>query len=202
MGTPKANTRSGGIVPGAPSGRRCTAVAVQAFVDESRRRDTYLLAAAVVELRNVDRLRTQMRGLLLPGQREVHFRRENPSRRKYVLSRLAEFGAQVDIYRAECRTNEERARQRCLARLVDDLLDVEGGRLVLDTRNERNRHDLLTIRTALGKRARDSRLMYEHGDSAWEPLLWIADMVVGCHGLGGDWARRTAPVIRTIVRLD
>ncbi|MFC6091386.1 hypothetical protein [Saccharothrix lopnurensis] len=175
---------------------------MQAFVDESRRGDTYLLAAAVVELPNLSRLRTRVRGLLLPGQREVHFRRENTARRKFVLARLAEFGARVDIYRTDCRANEERARQKCLIRLVDDLLDVEGRRLVLDTRDERNKHDLLTIRTALGKRARDSHLLYEHADSAWEPLLWIADMVVGCYGLGGDWARRTAPMIGSVQRLD
>jgi hypothetical protein len=108
----------------------------------------------------------------------------------------------VDVYRADCRADEERARQRCLTRLVDDLLDVEGGRLVLDNRDARNKHDLLTIRRALGKRPRESHLTYEHVDSAWEPLLWIADMVVGCHGLGGDWTRRTASIVRAVVRLD
>lgn len=73
---------------------------------------------------------------------------------------------------------------------------------MLDSRDDRDRIDLLTIRTALGKQARGSHVMYEHCESGLEPLLWIPDIVVGCHGLGGDWTRRTNPVIGSVVRLD
>ncbi|MEU5691311.1 hypothetical protein [Actinosynnema sp. NPDC020468] len=177
-------------------------MSVHAFVDESRRNDTYFLAAAIVQVKDLDMLRTRLKGLLLPGQRELHFRREKPARRRLILSRLVDLGVQVDIYRAGCRAGEEEARQRCLARLVEDLLDIRTSRLVLDSRAGRDKFDRLTIRRVLGKQAKESWLSHEHFDSTGEPLLWIADMVLGCHGLGGDWTRRTAPAVGSVVRLE
>lgn len=177
-------------------------MSVHAFVDESRRNNTFLLAVAIVEPPELRPLRTLLRGLLLPGQRELHFQRETPQRRKLILSRMVESAARVDIYRAECRPSEENARRVCLARLVDDLLDVEATRLVLDSRSGRDEHDLFTIRRALGKSARETRLVYEHFDSAADPLLWLADLAAWSYGAGGDWARRVAPVIGSVIRLD
>ncbi|WP_367134271.1 hypothetical protein [Saccharothrix sp. HUAS TT1] len=177
-------------------------MSVHAFVDESRRKDTYYLVAAIVQPEDLKRLRTQLRGLLFPGQRELHFYKEKQARRRLLLSRVVEFGARVDIYRASCRWSEESARQECLARLTEDLLDVGGRRLVLDSREERDAHDESTIRLALGKRARDTGLVYEHFNGTGEPLLWLADIAGWCHGAGGDWARRVAPMVGSVIRLD
>jgi hypothetical protein len=106
---------------------------VHAFVDESRRYDTYYLAAAIVEPRHLP--------LLLPGQRELHFKKETPARRREILSALCGFGVEVRIYSADCRRGEERARQECLVRLIRDLLDVGAPRLVLDGREGRDVHE-------------------------------------------------------------
>jgi hypothetical protein len=175
---------------------------VHAFVDESRRNDTYYLAAAIVHPRDLKRLRSGLRGLLFPGQRELHFYNEKQARRKLLLSRLAESGARVDIYRASCGQGEERARQECVARLTDDLLDVKGHRLVFDSRQARDVFDGHTVRRVLDKRPGESLLVYEHVTSVDEPLLWLADIAVWCHGAGGDWARRAAPMIGSVIRLD
>ncbi|MFD7654983.1 hypothetical protein ACFV4N_13480 [Actinosynnema sp. NPDC059797] len=175
---------------------------MQAFVDESRRRDTYLLAAAIVSPSQLHPLRKLLRGLLLPGQRELHFKKETPQRRKLILSRLAEAGVEVHIYRRNCAQGPEAARQACLARLTTDLLDLGGGRLVLDTREDRDILDMRTIRTALGKYPRASQLYYEHLISTNEALLWIADAVAWAFGAGGDWARRTKAVVAWDVDLD
>ncbi|GAA2666940.1 hypothetical protein GCM10010428_20090 [Actinosynnema pretiosum subsp. pretiosum] len=174
---------------------------MHAFVDESRRRDTYLLAAALVEPEKLKKQRTALRGLLMPGQRELHFKKETPQRRRQLLSRLVECGARADVYLATCDRGEERARRTCLTRLTDDLLDVGGTRLLLDSRQVRDEHDLLTIRLALGKRARDTGLVYEHLDSTSDPLLWVADIVAWCHGAGGEWATRVRPIIGSVVDL-
>jgi hypothetical protein len=175
---------------------------VQAFVDESRRNDTYLLAAALVDLGDLAPLRKALRGLLFPGQRELHFQRETPQRRKLILSRVVELEVRVDIYRADCRRSEEIARRICLARLVDDLLDIDARRLVLDSRSGRDQHDIRTIRDVLGKRPRESGLLYEHFDSASDPLVWLADIAAWSYGAGGDWTRRVTPVIGSVIRLD
>jgi len=75
-------------------------------------------------------------------------------------------------------------------------------RLVLDSREDRDRYDESTIRTILGGRPRDTGLTYEHLNSAHELLLGVADVVAWCYGAGGDWRRRIMPMISELIDLD
>ncbi|PSL55093.1 hypothetical protein B0I31_10550 [Saccharothrix carnea] len=177
-------------------------MSVHAFVDESQRNHQYFLAAAVVAPAELRPLRTLLRGLLLPGQRELHFKKETQQRRRLILARLAEGGARVRIYQRAFSRDAEAARQDCLARLTADMLDLDVNRLVLDTREDRDILDDRTMRTSLGKYPRASQLAYEHLLSTSEPLLWIPDAVAWSHGAGGDWARRAMGTVVRVVKLD
>lgn len=177
-------------------------MSVHAFVDESRRNDTYLLAAAIVVPSDLRRLRSLLRGLLLPGQGELHFKKETPQRRKLILSQLSAAGARVRIYRQSCSGGPEAARQDCLARLTADMVELNAGRLALDTRENRDVLDLRTIRAAPGKFPRASQLIYEHLSSVCEPLLWIADAVAWSYGAKGEWARRVGGIVIHVVDLS
>ena len=179
-----------------------TTVRQHAFADESRRNDRYLLAVAVIHPRDLTRLRKLLRSLLLPGQKEVHFKKEDPARRKAILSRLVECGPVAHVYQRSCAAGEERAREDCLTALVLDLKAIKASRLVLDSREERDEHDLRTIRKVLGKTPTTTPLVYEHMWGNQEELLWIADVVGWCHGAGGDWRRRVMPVVARAVDLD
>lgn len=170
-------------------------MSVHAFVDESRRKNTYLLAAVLVDPGDLARTRKALRRLLFPGQRELHFKKEKTDRRKLIVSRLVSIGATVHIYTGDCSAGEEIARQECLVALINDLVDLDTRRLVLDSREERNLHDAQTIRTTLGKRPSHSKLIYEHLESSHDELLWIPDVVAWCHGAGGDWARRVRSLV-------
>ena len=66
---------------------------------------------------------------------------------------------------------------------------------MLDSRADRDIHDVHTIRDTLGKRPSESNLTYEHLSGGQEQLLWVADAVAWCFGAGGDWHRRVAPLI-------
>src|SRR5262249_5762964 len=178
------------------------AVSVHAFVDESRRGQVYRVAVALVDPADLARLRKLLRSLLIPGQRELHFKRETAERARMIVSRLVAAQARVRVYMRSCTDGEETTRQVCLNRLVSDLVIDGAHRLVLDARAGRDAHDQRTIRTVLGKQPRDLGLTYEHLDSTCEPLLWIADATAWCVGAGGDWARRIAPVLAGIVDLD
>ncbi|SMD07482.1 hypothetical protein [Lentzea albidocapillata] len=174
-------------------------MSVHAFVDESRRNDTYLLAVALVSPGQLTKLRKMLMRLRMPNQRELHFKKETPARRKQILSTLAPAVVHVDIYLACCRKGEERARQTCVARLTDDVLKVGVTRLVFDSREVRDDHDLLTIRTTLGKSSWGTGLFYEHLPSENDPLLWIPDIVAWCYGAGGDWLRRVQPLMGNVI---
>jgi hypothetical protein len=90
-------------------------VSEHAFVDESYRDGQYLLTAAVVPPADLRRLRTLMRGLLLPGQRELHMKAEKAPRRRALLDQVVAAGVQVDVYLADGPgRQQEVARARCL----------------------------------------------------------------------------------------
>jgi hypothetical protein len=179
-----------------------TTVSLQAFVDESRRNDRYLLAVAIIHPKDLTRLRKLLRSLLLPGQKEVHFHNEKTDRRKIVLSRLVGCGPLVHVYQRTCTVGEERARQDCVVALVIDLVALETIRLVLDSRQERDLHDHQTIKAVLRKYPTRPPLSYEHMVSSQDPLLWIADVVAWCYGAGGEWRRRVAPLVARVTDLD
>lgn len=67
------------------------------FVDESKRSD-YLLAAAALSSTHARTARGLVRGLLLAGQRRVHMVKERPARQRTILSTLSASGARVVIY--------------------------------------------------------------------------------------------------------
>ena len=169
---------------------------VHAFVDESARDGRYYVCVAVLDPGHLVTTRKQLKGLLLPGQRELHFKDEKKPRRKLLACRMAALPASVTVYYSpSCRWEEEGARQRCLADAVRRVLALGGHRLVIDSREEQDSHDRRTIRQVLGKYPSETMLAYEHMESTGEPLLWIADAVAWCYGAGGDWRRRILPII-------
>jgi hypothetical protein len=175
-------------------------VSLHAAVDESYRRDQYLLTAALITPGELRRLRALMRSLLLPGQRELHFQKEKPQRRRQLFDQVLAGAPNVVIYTATCSNrDQETARAACLHQLVVDLAKSGGQRLILDTRHERNHLDNATIRTALRTIPTNDRLSWEHLDSAADPLIWIPDMIGWAWGAGGDWRTRTASVVTAVI---
>lgn len=179
---------------------------VHAFVDESCRANLYLVAVAVTDPAELVSLRRTLRNMLLPGAREIHFRKEKDSRRRGLADAIARLPVEVGIYGCACDSANETARQVCLARLTEDLLARSAHRVVLDSRNagdgyDRDAFDRETIRRALGKRPSETQLVYEHMQSTQEELLWIADASAWCWGQGGHWRRRIQPIVNGYVQL-
>lgn len=96
------------------------------FVDETKR-SGYVLAAVTVP--DPVAIRKLVRGLVLPGQRRIHLKREHDAARRY-LTELA-------------------ARAGCLAALVEDLVAAGGGiRLVIEQDDSlvcSDRHELYRL---------------------------------------------------------
>ncbi|HEX6356841.1 DUF3800 domain-containing protein [Actinophytocola sp.] len=175
---------------------------VHAFVDESARPPQYLIAAAIVEPSQVRLLRQSMRALLMPGQRELHFKKEKPIRRRALADAVARLPVEMRVYLRRCRKLDESARQVCVTQLAHDLLTRRAHRLVIDSRNEQDIHDERTLRRLLGSHPSASQLVYEHVDSTSESLLWIADIVAWCFGAGQDWRKRIDPIVSAVVDLE
>ncbi|WP_231949671.1 hypothetical protein [Alloactinosynnema sp. L-07] len=169
-------------------------MSIHAFVDESRRGSRYYVAVALVEPRHLRELRRDVRNLLLPGQREIHFKKEKDPRRRALADSFARLPVEVNIYSQTCRRHDETARQACLRTAVE-LLGHRISRLVIDSRSHRDVIDSTTLSRI------DHTFIYEHM-STGEPLLWIADVVAWCYGAGSEWRKRIAPIVSGEVDLD
>ncbi|WP_433178420.1 hypothetical protein [Actinoallomurus sp. CA-150999] len=167
-------------------------MAIHAFVDESARRDRYILCAATVDTSRLDEVRRLLRGLCLPGQRRWHFKHESTPRQRQILDVIARCGAvQALIY--EGSGKELPVRRECLAALVFDLVDRQAGRLVIESRETMDHFDRSCIAQTLRKAS--EHLGYAHLRPHEEPGLWLPDALAWAYGAGGDWRRRVQPII-------
>ncbi|OXM68156.1 MULTISPECIES: hypothetical protein [Amycolatopsis] len=177
-------------------------MSVHAFIDESARDSRYFLCVAVLDPASLAPTRKQLAALLLPGQRELHFKKEKPPRRRLLADRIGGLAASTLVYvTSRTRKTEEQDRQRCLSEAVRDLVSMQAHRVVIDSREEQDRHDQATIYRALGGRPSGTGVIYEHLDSTATPLLWIPDAVAWCYGAGADWRRRVMPVVDKVINL-
>jgi hypothetical protein len=159
------------------------------------------MAVVLVTPSHLTPLRREMRKLLLPGERELHFKQEKDPRRRKLADRISPLAADATIYTCPCGRFDEPARQACLMRLTEDLAGQSAHRMVLDSREGRDKHDRMTIKRTLDKHGTRPQLVYEHLSGPNEPLLWIADAVAWCWGAGGAWRRRMAPIISRVEHL-
>ncbi|PWW62047.1 hypothetical protein [Actinokineospora spheciospongiae] len=162
-----------------------------AFVDESRRSATYLLAAAVIPAGSVRPIRTLMRSLRMPGARRIHFKHERDAVRKDIAAAVVEAPVRARVYTGRGKADE--VRQAALAALVCDLEPDNLARLVLDSRGEAgDRADRQLIRATMSG---PDAFSYEHLRSHEEPALWVPDVVAWCWGAGGNWRRRVEAIV-------
>jgi hypothetical protein len=175
-------------------------VTTHAFVDESIRRRTYMVASAVLQPRALASARTLMRDLRQRGQRRLHSSTESDDRRRAILSRLVTCPARVRIYVSN--QAEASARHLCMSQLVTDSAEAGVTRVVIESREGRDQADKHTIYTTLKGLQVGATLTYEHLRGHEEPLLWIPDAVAWAYGAGGDWPRRVEPLLDGIVNVD
>lgn len=177
-------------------------MSVHAFIDESGRSTTYIVCVTVLDPAALAPARRLLSALLLPGQRELHFKKETPVRRRMLADRIADLPASSLLYVTSCAPKTlEQDRQRCLDEAVRDLVALRARRVVIDSREEQNRYDEATIYRALGGKPSETGVTYEHVPSSSTPLLWIPDAVAWCYGAGSHWRRRVEKTIIKVIKL-
>ncbi len=159
----------------------------RAYVDESESNQridphTYLLAAALVHDEYLEETRAEVRELLRPGQRKLHWRDESADFRTRIIKTIAALPALHVVVVREGRVGEtvERRRRKCFERLAYELVSRGVGHVVAEARepksNARELRHFNTLRTARVIRA-EMRLSHITGPG--EPLLWIPDAIAG-----------------------
>jgi hypothetical protein len=163
-------------------------IAKTAFADESLRvrNGLYVLAAVVVADDQTEHHREALRALLYRGQRRLHWRDESTTRRNQIIGaarRLPHTGAVV-IATGMAPKRQERARRKCIERLLAEL----AGRGIASVVFERRHEELDARDRALVAALKRQRSLPATFHASWqpatdEPLLWLPDMAAGAAAL-------------------
>lgn len=165
------------------------------FVDETKERG-FLITAAIVRQEELDVARKTVRGLVLPGQRRLHFASERDSRRRRMLDVLLPLTVGVTAYDSSAHPRR-RQREVCLERMLADLVE-RGAEVVVI---ERDDSVMDQDRRLLYRRAREldcEKLIYRHCRAHEEPLLAIPDAIAWCLQRGGHWKDRVRELVGEI----
>ncbi|MBT1608187.1 hypothetical protein [Curtobacterium flaccumfaciens] len=163
------------------------------FVDETKAKG-YTMVAAVVVPGDANGLRKEMRGLVLKGQRRIHFTSESDPRRRLILSKLVELGVRAHIVQSTANKQAD-GREECLMQLLDLAADNDYTRIVLERDASIEQADRRILYREVSSRGLRDSLVYDHMGAHDEPLLWIADAIAWSHAKGGDWRRRVEPML-------
>lgn len=168
-------------------------------MDESKTKG-YTMVAALVVPDVVSTLRRDVRSLVLPGQRRIHFTKERGERKRLILSRFTEFGVQAHVF--HCATkNDVAGREACLAGLVAFAADRSHSKIVIERDESIEQSDRRTLFREVERHGLTGSLAYALEAPHLEPLLWVADAIAWSHTKGGDWKRRVDPLIAGFTRL-
>ncbi|MBF4632766.1 hypothetical protein ITJ42_16235 [Clavibacter michiganensis subsp. phaseoli] len=158
----------------------------RAFLDESSanrgdERQEYLVCAALISDADCDSVREQLRPLLLPGQIKLHWTDESERRRRDIVSRIVDLGPMnIVVSHLDARRKRvERYRRKSLEVLYHELVTMETFDLTLECRSDSQDKDDRAHIVALQSQGLDRRLRIGHQRGGDEPLLWIADAVLG-----------------------
>jgi hypothetical protein len=168
------------------------------FVDDSVRQ-SYVLCAVWVAENDVNQVRRTIRAMCRPGQRRLHFGKEQDSRRRQLLAQHADLPIYAQISLAH--GNRVAGRRWCLERLVCDAVteypERRVARIVIESR--RSVEDDWDRRVIYGELLRlDAELPYEHLHAYEEPMLWAADAIAWAFTAGAEWRNRVADLIKKV----
>lgn len=169
------------------------------YIDESKTKG-YTLVAALAAPADTGKLARGVRSLLLPGQRRIHFTKENSSRKRLVLSRLNELGAQAHVFHCAAKNNSI-GRETCLIGLVAHAAQNSHTKIVLERDESIEKSDRQILFREAKMHGLDGTLSYAHESPHQQPLLWVADAIAWSFTKGGDWKRRADPLISGVTTL-
>lgn len=170
------------------------------YVDESKS-NGYTMVAALVVAGEVANLRRNMRSLVLPRQRRIHFTKEQPQRKRLILSRLRAFGAQAHVF--HCATKDQvRGRDACLTGIVALAATHSLTTIVIERDASIEKTDRQILFREISHHGVADMLSHTHEMPHREPLLWVADAIAWSFTKGGEWKQRVAPLIADITRFE
>lgn len=139
------------------------------------------MCAAVIDSDDLEKVRSELLPLRLPGQIKLHWTDERSSRRRKIVDALSEIDSMQAIitHRSEISRKTERHRRKCLEQLYFELSEMGVRQTILESRQDaQNRRDVEHI-VALQGQGQSPGIRLRHMRGGDDPLLWIPDAVLG-----------------------
>ena len=176
-------------MPGAFEQRSCSACRRRdrwhGYADETIRNGRYGIPVAIECACRLQEQRRMARSMLLPRQYRLHMAKEQPSRRRLILSAIRRSGLRA--LHAEARGKQHAARSDYWTTVVPRLLELGVSRLDIEQTNGCEQVDKTSISDALAKADSMRQHQYAHQSHRAEPILWLADAVAWAAGHRGEW---------------
>jgi hypothetical protein len=165
-----------------PRARTARIATVRAYLDESLRltgSGLYVLAAVAVPPARADAVRETLRGD--PLRRRYHWHDENRASRTAMAGEVRALGleAVAVVTRPVEAKKSERARRRCLLRLLWELSERGVSDVLIESRQRRDKYDRHIIACAQRSGQVAPGLRYGFEPPLDECLLWLPDVVAG-----------------------
>lgn len=119
------------------------------FVDESVR-NGHLLCVAAVPAQDVDSGRSALLACRPSGSRRIHMAKEGRRQRLRAISAVLELGTASQVYVAPIISSQRAARDRCLAVLVPDVLQLGVRRLTIESCDQDHQDKQVVTRVLQG----------------------------------------------------
>ena len=163
--------------------------AIGAWADESMRfsnvaEPMYLLGAALANQEVAAEARAAMRSIHTSGPK-LHWRDLDPKAKLRSVDTIASLRLDhiVVVATPLDPKRQERARAKCIERLCWEVQDLGGSHVVLEARTESlNARDRKLIPKLRGKNALPVNLRVDWLLGSKDPMLWVADQVLGAYG--------------------
>lgn len=172
-----------------------------AYVDESKR-GPYLMCAFVTEPASRKRVVAELNRIRPPRASRLHMKNESEPTKRAILSALCELGVTSTVYVSRVKPFHT-ARAAIIEPGIWPQVLAEGiERLILEPevgQDERDRRQLYRLAAATGM---TGRVSYAHLPPTAEPMLWVPDAIAWAYGSGGEWRRRSQPVVVEVVDVD
>ena len=175
--------------------------AKHAWVDESVLvgAGLYILAAVVATPAACDDIRQMLRDLRFKNKPRLHWYEEDDARRHKIAVAIAACDATslVVIASPMARNGQERARRKCIERLLWQLYEMhQVGHVKFESRTQsQDRSDRHMVAAMRGSRTISSSIRIDFERPVAEPMLWIRDAVAGAVGI----AQRGEPELQRVL---
>lgn len=142
----------------------------------------YVMAAVIADPTCCEGPRGMLRELVPRGAGRLHWRGESePQRRKIIAAIAACDMVHAVVVGVEMRAGQqERARRKCMQRLLFQLEAVGVSQVWLESRTESlNRRDMRLVEQLRGERTISRAIRVDVALPSVEPMLWVPDAVAG-----------------------